>query len=282
VCLDDFPWLHLVNPDPVKPLAVAVGPGGATDVTAKISAVAFPLLSSGKTRVSAAESSSQLDGRGQVFREVLVDSALNVAGRLGVKDGQVVAEEYEAVSAASEPLPRALAYSGALEQLFALVLDPRRGGQLSIWSAPARAWTTRSLVGPRLGTPRALTFRLADQTLYALDQPAGSAWLRLLAIDPGAAVVTVLDARFLPADADAVDVAADLGGGLLVAASADGRTRVDRLVAGGGAWRVGSSATWPAALAGSVRAVERGVLFLVIGDDGLEPVILDFAEFEAP
>jgi hypothetical protein len=278
-CLWDFAWLHQVG-DPEKPAQIAFGPGGAIEVSAKIQPSAHKLLGSSHLRVSASETPAQLAARKTVFREVLVDGALNVKGRLGVKQAEVVGEEYEAGALRAGPLPHVLAYSAVREELYRLGVDSRGAPLLQTWSAATRAWSARGLTGVAPATVRALSFRLLDLSLYALDEPAGSPWLRLLRVDLASGRVSLVSDRFLSRDYRQVALSSDRAGGLLIGASDGDLTRFARLALGGRGWAVTDRGLSDRPLDGGVRAVRRGVLFMTPGGEHAEPVAVDFGAFE--
>ena len=303
VCGVDFSWLEVSNP--ADPYALAVGSRGALDVLEMLDQTAKDLFLSDQRRVSASETPAMLAGRGITAREVIVDEATQVVGTIGVSAGKVFGKSIEVAGASRSGLKatsgelritgessgpaQALAYSATRNMLFDLVLNQgEESAELRVWSGEDNSTTGFPLTGPAIGTPLAAIYRAVDDALYAVDQPVGGGYLRLLRIDlvPGLtaglaeARVTILASRFMSAEYSDVALANDNDGGLLVAANLEDRPRLARLVNADDTWLNRFRLDPDEPVYGEVRVTGAQVLYLTPDRAEFEPVELDLETFE--
>jgi hypothetical protein len=292
----DPSWLWVI--DPLRRAVLGVREEISQDLSNQLDSVAMQMLTGDGLLVPAAEPAGKLAGTS--VRQVVVDSSLRVGGALHVGEDEIQGETIggKGIGAApaqtataagpiapnaGAPVNTALAFSALREELYALRWDPeRRTTSLHIWTR-AGGWRQSALTGERLGEPLAVTFRLEEGALYALERPAGSASTRLTRIDLATGAARVLESRLVTEPVAAASLSVTADSGLLVSAAMErGGTRLARLLFDGERVRLVARAAHPESLVGEARERRSGgAAFLVQVEREFEPRAVDARAFEA-
>jgi hypothetical protein len=245
-------------------------------------------------QIGAAEPLARLAGAS--IRAVVVSASMAVTGALHVGEdaikGEMIggqglvarADDAGAGKArAGMPANTAMTFSAMREELYALRWDAaKRTTTLSVWTRADR-WRPLELGGDRVGEPLAVTFRIEDGGLYALDRLAGSNTTRLVRIDVATGAARVLEDRFIASSVAGASISMTADSGLLVSAAlTGGGSRFARLaIDPAGRVQLVSRADHRDALVGEVRERTTGnVGFLAEVERELEPRIVEGREFE--
>jgi hypothetical protein len=288
--LVDQPWLWVI--DPFKEQVLGLGEQVSQDLSHVVDAVAMRLMAGDGMQIGAAEPLARLEGT--TLREVLVSSSLAVTGAIHVGDQQIKGEQIggQGLRAAAPeatldrarvgmPANTVMTLSARRGELFALRWDPgRQTTSMQTWTRAA-GWRSSALVGARVGEPLAVTFRIEDGGLYALDRLAGV--IRLVRIDLATGAAGILEERLIADPVLAVSISLTAASNLLVSASMErGGSRFARLVLDpAGGVRILSRAEHRDAVVGEVRERATGnVGFLTEVDRELEPRIVRPDDFE--
>ncbi|HTE54051.1 MAG TPA: trypsin-like serine protease [Kofleriaceae bacterium] len=284
------PWLWVI--DPLKEQVLGLGEEVSQDLSHVVDAVAMQLMAGDGMQIGAAEPLARLEGT--TLREVLVSSSLAVTGAIHVGDQQIKGEQFggqglrAAAPAATAdqarvgmPANTVMTLSARRGELFALRWDAgRQTASMQTWTR-ATGWRSSALGGARLGEPLAVTFRIEDGGLYALDRLAGA--IRLVRIDLATGAAQLLEERLISDPVLAASISVTASSNLLVSASMErGGSRFAHLVIDpAGGVRLVSRAEHRDALVGEVRVRASGsVGFLTAVDRELEPRIVRPGEFE--
>jgi hypothetical protein len=288
--LVDQPWLWVI--DPVKEQVLGLGEQVSQDLSHVVDAVAMQLMAGDGMQIAAAEPLARLAGTS--LREVVVSSSLAVTGAIHVGDQKIKGEQIggQGLRAAAPaatldrarvgmPANAALTLSARRGELFALRWDPgRQTASMQTWTR-ATGWRSAALGGARLGEPLAVTFRIEDGGLYALDRMAGA--IRLVRIDLATRTALLLEERLIADPVLAASISLTASSNLLVSASMErGGSRFAHLVIDpAGGVRLVSRAEHRDAMVGEVRERATGNLgFLTEVDSELEPRIVRPGDFE--
>jgi len=278
-CVLALPWTWVLDAE--LPAIVGVGPEGAQDTSRLFDRAAVELLAGPGIRIGAAEPEYRLDGISR--RELVLDGAARtVLGALHVTGGAVpvVGEAFARRRSAPAAVGNAwvAAYSAFRDQLWLLAAG-ERSASLVEWTREG-GWQERLLSGDRLLEPLALTFRLEEGALYALDrQPAGGS-IRLVRIDLLSGRVSVLEDRLIEVVPAAISLSVGTDENLLVAAALGGATHLARLDVTGRSVRLRSRARHPGAMTGDARETRAGVAMLVPRGRFFDPQLVSATSFE--
>lgn len=289
-------WLEVVDDRAGEVIGVvAVGPDGGTDVTGVIDPTAVALLGAG-THVNAAESEAALGSAGVARRAVVLRAGtLEVVGALGHGAvggaGQAARMASRAPGSAgagvvgetfaSSPQPLetgeavAPVFAGTRGELFAFRQARAKPTVLQSFSLRTLRWQSVRLAGTRLGTPLVATYSAAEQALYLLDRPSGTA-ARLVRVTLDDGVATVVASAVLDGSFSALSLSFTAPGTLLVvgADARAGETRAAhlQLATEDAPLLLLDRATLPREqMVGGAFENAAGVMFLVGVSDGFEP-----------
>lgn len=286
----DQPWLWVI--DPIKKQVLGIGEQFSQDLSARLDPVAMQLMAGDGLQIGAAEPRARLGATS--IRGVVVSPQMAVTGALsvdkqGIKGEAIGGHDLVAGAAGADraragmPASAVLAFSARREELYALRWDAaKKTTTFSVWTRVGN-WRPVGLGGDRLGEPLAITFRLEEGALYALDRLPGSSATRLVRIDVATGAAHVIEDRLIGSPVASASLSVTADSGLLVSAARDGGgTRFARLaIDEAGRAQLLSRAEHRDALVGEARERSTGnVGFLAAVERELEPRVVEAREFE--
>ncbi|MEM9067601.1 MAG: trypsin-like serine protease [Myxococcota bacterium] len=268
----ELPFLHLV-----RDWLVAVGPQqDGLEISSMVGESAWDLLQMESVAVPAAESTAQLGAA--TMRELRLDpNSLAPLGALHLRNGQIEGELLE--GGELEGNAQALSFSASEGALFALV---NSRGTTTLHKLETRTGDWSTLGASRgVGVPVAMTYRAPEGALYALAHTEASG-LQLMRIPLDGSSWEVVARDLGIRGVTAAAISNDERGGLLVAASQRGATRLAHLTFDEEGLHATDRAFFDGSLGGpDARETTSGNIHLMVGTGrGFTTEVIEAGAFE--